>query len=78
VCETEVIVVRPADGAPELGCGGAAMGPADAVPAGGAPSPELSGGTLLGKRYADEVSGLEVLCTKPGVGTLTLDGASSR
>jgi hypothetical protein len=29
---------------------------------------------LLGKRYADESSGLEVLCTKPGPGPLTVDG----
>ena len=29
-------------------------------------------GTLLGKRYAHEASGLEVLCTKPGEGGLTV------
>jgi hypothetical protein len=28
----------------------------------------------LGKRYASEVTGLEVLCTRPGVGSLGLDG----
>jgi hypothetical protein len=31
-------------------------------------------GTLLGKRYADEDLGVEVLCTKAGTGTLALDG----
>jgi hypothetical protein len=36
--------------------------------------PNLAGGTTLGKRYVDESSGLEVLCTKAGTGTLTLDG----
>jgi hypothetical protein len=74
VCETEVIVVRPPDGPRRLGCGGADMVPVDTPTTGGAPSPELAGGTLLGKRYADEASGLELLCTKAGTGTLTLDG----
>jgi hypothetical protein len=36
--------------------------------------PALAGGTQLGKRYADESSGIEVLCSKSGEGTLTLDG----
>ena len=31
-------------------------------------------GTLVGKRYADEDSGLEVLCAKPGPGALAVDG----
>ena len=26
----------------------------------------------MGKRYADEESGIEVLCTKPGEGSLSL------
>lgn len=42
----------------------------DAVPSGG-----LDETTLLGKRYADDAQGLEVLCTKSGAGTLTVDGA---
>jgi hypothetical protein len=29
-------------------------------------------GTLLGKRYADEAIGLEVLCTKAGQGSLSV------
>jgi hypothetical protein len=74
VCETEVIVVRPSDVPRVLGCGGADMVPADSAPSGGTPAPDLAAGTLLGKRYADETSGLEVLCTKAGAGTLTLDG----
>ena len=52
------------------------MVPLDSSPAGGSPDPSLSGGTLLGKRYADEASGLELLCTKAGAGTLTLDGSA--
>ena len=34
----------------------------------------LADGALLGKRYHDELSGLEVLCTKSGTGTITVDG----
>jgi hypothetical protein len=30
--------------------------------------------TVLGKRYVDTDTGLEVLCTKPGPGVLTADG----
>lgn len=50
------------------------------VPVGIAPSagltadPARSAGTLLGKRYTDVATGIEVLCTKAGTGTLSLDG----
>jgi hypothetical protein len=75
VCETEVVVVRAPAGDQVLGCGGAEMVPhgSDAAHT-GVPDPELWGGTLLGKRYGDDSSGIELLCTKPGAGTLTLDG----
>jgi hypothetical protein len=33
-----------------------------------------SSGTLVGKRYRDETSGLEVLCTKVGAGSLSING----
>jgi hypothetical protein len=32
----------------------------------------FSEGTQMGKRYADDESGIEVLCTKPGEGSLSL------
>jgi len=75
VCETEVIVVRaPADEI-VLQCGGAEMLPIDEPAAGGAAlDAAFSGGTLLGKRYADEELGLELLCTKAGAGSLAVDG----
>jgi hypothetical protein len=38
------------------------------------PDAALAGGTLLGKRYTDEATGLQVLCVKPGNGTITVDG----
>ncbi len=75
VSETEIVVVRPADGDHRLGCGGAEMVPVGTDGGGGGKvDPALAEPTLLGKRYEDEVSGLEVLCSKGGDGTLTLDG----
>ncbi|MCX5374841.1 hypothetical protein OG613_05695 [Streptomyces sp. NBC_00015] len=73
---TAVIVVRCPDEELEITCGGAAMtegaGPgADAL---GTPDPVLMGGALLGKRYADEGLGLELLCTKSGPGSLAANG----
>ena len=75
VCASEVIVVR-APAAPVLLCiGGTPVLAADSgQPAGGAPDPALAEGTLLGKRYADEASGLELLCTRSGAGTITVAG----
>jgi hypothetical protein len=75
VCPTEVVVVKPPKQEGELSCGGAPMLPIAAErPAGGAPVAGQDGGTLLGKRYGDDVSALELLCTKGGAGTLRYDG----
>ena len=38
-------------------------------------SPEASGGTQMGKRYADTEDSIEILCTKPGEGSLGLGNA---
>jgi hypothetical protein len=73
VCSTEVVVVRAA--AVDLRCGGHPMLPLDEdvhPDAGPSPLPAHAAGTLLGKRYADDTSGLELLCTKPGKGSLSL------
>ncbi|MGH9045791.1 MAG: hypothetical protein ACRDVW_00580 [Acidimicrobiales bacterium] len=70
-CTTEVVVVRA--GGEDLRCGGVAMleiGSAGA--AAGTPMEGFDTGTEIGKRYADEASGLEVLCTKAGTGSLSL------
>jgi hypothetical protein len=34
----------------------------------------LGDGPLLGKRYVDEDTDLELLCSRPGAGALTADG----
>ena len=70
-CSTEIVVVRPAPQDVELTCCGEPMTDAETGIEPGAPAPD---GILLGKRYADETSGLEVLCTKPGPGGLAVDG----
>ena len=76
VDDTEVIVIAAPEGDVDLACGGAAMLEAgQEAPEGAALDDKLAGGTALGKRFADEGSGLELLCVKPGAGTLTLDGA---
>jgi hypothetical protein len=81
VCEAEVIVVRP-PAAPVLLCiggvpaqAGSAQRPAGPQrPADPAPHDRLSGSTRLGSRYIDETSGLELLCTRSGAGSITVDG----
>jgi len=69
---TEVLVVRPPSGPVTLSCGGAPMVPAgSAAPDGGIATGEA---LLLGKRYTDAVSGLQLLCTKAGPGPVEVDG----
>ena len=73
---TTVVVVRWPDEEVELTCGGSAMVDAkDAGAPGGTPDPRQSTGTRLGKRYADEDLGVELLCTKAGAGSLAVNGA---
>ena len=74
VCTTEVIVVKGA-GEADLRCGGAPMASAGTASSGGTPSPDAAGGTLMGKRYVDADETIEVLCTKPGDGSLGLGDA---
>ncbi len=73
VCDTEVMVIRCGDGV--IQCGGAPMG--EAKPADPAPlSADFSGGTLMGKRYVDAAGAYELLCVKPGKGSLSVDGVA--
>ena len=75
VCEAEVVVVRAPAGPVVLRIGGADVVGSDAGrPAAARLDNALADGTLLGKRYRDELTGLEVLCTKSGTGTITVDG----
>ena len=75
VCDTEVVVVRPPKSEISLECGGHAMiAFTDAKPDGLALSEDHAGGTGAGKRFADADTGLEVLCSKAGKGSLSIDG----
>ena len=75
VCATEVMVIQAPAGGVELTCGGPSMIPLDQEPpAGAALSPDAKDGTQIGKRYVNEASDLELLCTKPGEGSLAVGG----
>ena len=75
VCATEVMVVGAPDGEVELACGGAPMIPVGEEPAGGQSiSPDANKGSQIGKRYVNEAGDLELLCTKPGDGSIGVGG----
>jgi hypothetical protein len=75
VCDTEVVVVRPPKAEVSLECGGHPMiAHAAAKPAGLAIDAAHASGCSTGKRFSDDESGLEVLCTKAGAGSLSIGG----
>jgi hypothetical protein len=74
VDETEVVVVRAPGAAVEISCGGQPMSATGPTTPQAAVDPAWAGGTLLGKRYGDDDLGVEVLCTRPGAGSLSVDG----
>ena len=75
VCEAQVVVVKAPTEPVEISCGGAAMLPAgDAAAGSGTLDTSLGDAVLLGKRYADDDLGLELLCTKAGEGALAVNG----
>jgi hypothetical protein len=74
VCSTEVVVIRVSPAAGPISCGGVPMTLVTretALPA-GAPRPGFEGGTRLGKRYVGPDESVELLCTKPGAGSLSV------
>jgi hypothetical protein len=76
VSDTEVVIVSGPKTAVSLQCGGHDVVPlGDETPSGLTMDPSLAEGSLIGKRYVHEPSGLEILCTKGGEGTLAVDGA---
>jgi hypothetical protein len=71
-CDTEVVVVRAPDGDVDVRCGGEPMVALDEDAPKGSVQPGFDEGTLLGKRYASEDDGIELLATKAGKGSLSL------
>lgn len=76
VCTTEMVVIAAPDGDIAVSCGGVPLlGEGEDAAAGGAL--ESGGeGTQLGKRYTDDSGQLELLCVKPGEGSLAADNAA--
>ncbi|MCY4200830.1 MAG: hypothetical protein OXE81_12785 [Gammaproteobacteria bacterium] len=72
VCAAEVMVIKcAAEG--EVACGGHPMSTAPAADK-SEPDAALAEGVLMGKRYTDEADSLELLCVKPGQGSLSFAG----
>ncbi len=74
VCNTEIMVIAAPGGEVDLTCGGAPMSAEGGN--GGTVAADFADGTTLGKRYTDEEGGLEVLCVKPGDGSLAVGGVA--
>lgn len=75
ICDTEVMVIRTRPDAMQLCCGGIEMITMDGQKTTGEPDAAHAQGTLVGKRYVDEGDTTELLCTKGGKGSLSIDGA---
>lgn len=73
VCGTEIMVISAPAGDLELTCGGVPMGDNDGGN-GGLVDPNFASGTTIGKRYVTEDGELELLCVKPGDGSLAVGG----
>ncbi len=75
VCDAEIVIVKAPSAPATLECGGQPLNPHTQKrdPA-ATPSPDHSGGSQLGKRYIDEETGLEALCSKTGAGSLSING----
>ncbi len=76
VCATEIMVVAAPKEDVEITCGGAPVVAIDQEPPGGEVAADASDGTALGKRYVNEAGDLELLCTKPGEGSLAVGGTT--
>lgn len=75
VCDVEVIVISAPKTEISLECGGYSMVPVGQErPAGLTPAADHSAGCLVGKRYFHEESGLQLLCSKAGAGSLSVNG----
>lgn len=77
VCATEVVLIAVSVDGVSLTCGGAPLlAEGDAVPEAVTLDTSAAAGSLMGKRYTDESGKLELLCVKPGAGSLAADGVA--
>lgn len=73
VCQTEVIAVKAPGTEMDIRCGGVPMvDPTGSIPDDPSPLDAAMNGTQMGKRYVDADDTIELLCTKPGDGSLGL------
>jgi hypothetical protein len=71
---TEIVVVRAPTTDVSLECGGYAMAAAGSTfEQVDGPRAGLAEGTAIGKRYTDDARAIELLVTKAGEGSLTVD-----
>jgi hypothetical protein len=75
VCNSELMLILAPGHDVTLTCGGVpVIELAEDPPADASIDSEHQQGTLMGKRYTSEAGDLEILCTKPGEGSLSVDG----
>jgi hypothetical protein len=75
VCGAEVMVIRSPGAEGLLCCGGVEMlAMSESAAPGTQLDPKSAQGALIGKRYVDADDRLELLCTKGGEGSLSLNG----
>ena len=73
VCDTEVMVIRGERRHRRMRrCPWWKNGPLTH----GALNPDFAAGTLIGKRYVDPAGAVELLCVKPGKGSLSIGGVA--
>lgn len=70
-CDAQVIVVK-GTGEVDVRCGGHPMVAVGGEAASNPLDPAHSTGTAMGKRYANDDLGIELLCTKAGAGSLSV------
>lgn len=74
VCTTEIMVIVAPDDDIELTCGGAPMTDGDAGDGAASVHADHAAGSTIGKRYVSEGGDVEMLCVKPGEGSLAVAG----
>ena len=72
VSDAQLIVVRAPASAVDLRCGGVPVLAEGDEPSGEPADADLGEGPLIGKRYASEAAGIELLCTRGGDGALSI------
>jgi len=73
VCGAQFVVVRAPSEPVDIGCGGEPLLEEEKASL-GIVDQSLGDAVQMGKRYADEELGLELLCSRAGEGALTVDG----